>query len=234
MEETNPQSQAHVHPQSQDYAQAHVHPQSQDYAQAHVHPQSQDYAQAHSNVHPQSQIKPKSRDDKLELLKEPCPPFSLFGQFYIGYCIDVYDGDTCTVNIHSITGNNQWKIRMLGYDSPERKTKNANEKKYALAAREMLMELIYKKYVVIECGEWDKYGRLLGTVFIKPIQSDNNVITTQSCVESDCQCHDVLLNVNRWMLENTPCIPYDGGTKVEIIYNNNNYHPSFLKHFNDI
>lgn len=210
MEETNPQSQAQSHAQSQ----------------------SQDYAQSQSQSHPQ--IKPKSRDDKLELLKEPCPPFSLCGQFYIGYCIDVYDGDTCTVNIHSITGNNQWKIRMLGYDSPERKTKNANEKKYALAAREMLMELIYKKYVVIECGEWDKYGRLLGTIFIKPIQSDNNIITTQSCIESDCQFHDALLNVNRWMLENTPCIPYDGGTKVEIIYNNNDYHPSFLKHLNDI
>lgn len=118
--------------------------------------------------------------------------FTLKGKTFIAKCIDVYDGDSITV-IFKFNGEyQQFKVRMLGYDSPELRTKNQNEKEYALEAKRVLSDQILNRTFKLECSEFDKYGRLLGVVYIDGI------------------------NVNEWMVRMHYGIPYTGGTKQKI------------------
>jgi endonuclease YncB( thermonuclease family) len=161
-------------------------------------------------------------------LQNPCKPFSLEGQSCLGYCVKAYDGDTCTINIHTHVGNNEWKVRLSGFDAPELKTKNSEEKKHGIACRDMLLELIHNKYVIVRCEKFEKYGRLLANVFIRAVVNSDDEIKTDSCTIDDVLKVD-LLNVNQWMLKYTPCVPYDGGTKAEIVYKRT-FHPAYLCH----
>ena len=89
---------------------------------------------------------------------------------------------------------------MEGYDSPEMRPSKSNpnrdaEKKAALESKNYLKNLIQKnpeQLIYIECGDFDKYGRLLGTLYLK--QNDNN-------------------SVNQMMIDNKHGYIYNGGTK---------------------
>tara|TARA_B110000208_G_C11786240_1_gene435736 strand:- start:186 stop:647 length:462 start_codon:yes stop_codon:yes gene_type:complete len=92
------------------------------------------------------------------------------------YCkvIDIYDGDTITVAIKLNNKIFKHKVRMYGYDTPELKPRKniPNRNKIienAKYTKKILEELILNKIVVIriERPTWDKYGRLLGTIFTK-------------------------------------------------------------------
>lgn len=108
--------------------------------------------------------------------------------------VHIYDGDTIHVVIIMNNKSCKWKVRMLGYDSPEMKPPLAQENredeiKAARAARDALSDWILDKIVDIEFGEFDKYGRPLGTVYVNGI------------------------NMNEWMVDNRYGVPYYGGTK---------------------
>jgi endonuclease YncB( thermonuclease family) len=49
----------------------------------------------------------------------------------------------------------------MGINCPEIKTKDSEEKKLGLAARDRLRVLIADQVVLLQCYGWDKYGRLL-------------------------------------------------------------------------
>lgn len=74
---------------------------------------------------------------------------------------DVYDGDTFTAMCIQKGRIVRWRCRMYGYDSPELKTKNEEEKQAAIAAREFLKTLLPKRSFRAECIGLDKYGRML-------------------------------------------------------------------------
>ena len=163
----------------------------------------------------------------------PCQRFSLAQQTYWAYCTEAYDGDTCTLNVRTSVGDHEWKVRLEGLDAPERKTDDPLEKQHALACRQMLLDLIGHKYVVVACGAFEKYGRLLATVWVRRGASDRRTMRTESCSEADVitfrptAASDALwINVNRWLLDHTPCVPYTGKTKVPISYNGL-YHPHY-------
>ena len=126
----------------------------------------------------------------LRTTKENTEKFSLDGTRVIAKCVDVYDGDSITV-VFKFNGKfQQFSIRMAGYDTPEVRTKNELEKEYGLRAKQALSDKVLDKLIWINCGEFDKYGRLLGT------------ITTMDG-----------LNINNFMTANRYGYPYDGGTK---------------------
>ena len=172
-------------------------------------------------------------------LQDNCPAFSLEGQVNLAYCIKVYDGDTPTLNIKSSIGTHKWRVRMLGFDAPELKTDDPAEKLHALACRDMLNELIGSKICVIQCQAWEKYGRLLGDIYIRTLEQSDTSIRTDSCSEIDIECKDTsrlshLLNVGQWMLKWTPCVPYDGGHKTKCEFEAltlTSYHPAYQKHY---
>lgn len=185
----------------------------------------------HSNI-PLTIPSTISSTSSLENLVKKCADFSLSGEKCIGYCVKAYDGDTCTVNIQTKIGDHQWKVRLLGFDAPEIKTKNIEEKIHALACRDTLLELIGEKFCVVECHQFEKYGRLLGTLYIRQLLENTYTVSTQSCEKEDLNTkNQLLLNVNQWMLQHTPCVAYDGGTKEKITYDLTLYHPVYLKHY---
>lgn len=85
--------------------------------------------------------------------------------------ITVIDGDTVKLNRiklgFNISLTNQI-IRIKGIDSPESRTKDLEEKKYGLMAKNRLIELLTPNSLLISFeGSHDKYGRISGD-FIVP------------------------------------------------------------------
>lgn len=108
--------------------------------------------------------------------------------------VNVYDGDTCNGVIFYNFKFCKFKIRMHGYDSPELKPLKSKENREleienAKKSKNALSDLILNKIVKLHCGKFDKYGRLLGTIYINKI------------------------NINDWMVENNFGYKYYGGTK---------------------
>tara|TARA_B100001027_G_C16208199_1_gene303855 strand:- start:133 stop:573 length:441 start_codon:yes stop_codon:yes gene_type:complete len=99
--------------------------------------------------------------------------FSLEGQTKLCKVVSVYDGDTCNVVFDHNGVINRWNVRMNGYDTPEmrpsKKLPNRDEiKQKAILSRDFLKSLIFnnEQLVYLKCGKFDKYGRLLGDIYI--------------------------------------------------------------------
>ena len=130
---------------------------------------------------------------------------SLENEDKIGKVVSVYDGDTIKVVFPLNNKLYKWNCRLGRIDTPELRTKDLTEKKYGYVVRDKLREKILNKVVKIKCGDFDKYGRLLGELFIK---NDNE--------EEE--------SVNQWLIDNKYAFEYDGGTKKswsEYLENNN-------------
>jgi micrococcal nuclease len=129
------------------------------------------------------------------------PYFTFKGQSHICKCVKVYDGDTITVVFDTGIINNdigpyyKHRIRLLGIDTPELRTKNLEEKKMGIAVRDFVRSKVLNKIIRIDCGEFDKYGRLLATVFV-----GNE-------------------NINELLVNMQYAYKYDGGTKQDIFVN---------------
>ena len=111
--------------------------------------------------------------------------FSLDGKKKYCKVVKVYDGDTITINMFLKKKLYQFSVRMFGYNSPEIRTSDPDEKKAGYTARDYLAEQILDKIVFIQCGGFDKYGRLLGEIFlskkdVKSKKSINNLMVEQN------------------------------------------------------
>lgn len=119
--------------------------------------------------------------------------FSLEGETLRGKCVSVYDGDTikCVFPIPNTLDKKlyKWNCRLVRVDTPEIRTKNLKEKEFGKKVRDQLREQILNKIVDLQCGEFDKYGRLLVEVLY-----DGK-------------------NMNDWLIENGYAKKYDGGKK---------------------
>lgn len=118
---------------------------------------------------------------------------SLEGKNKFMKVVDVYDGDTVTVAFR-LNGNNYLhKLRLSGIDSaemrPKRKNSDGSENKYADAEKEHALkgkrrmeELCLNKTVYVSCDKWDKYGRLMGTIFPKSYStiSINDIMVSEN------------------------------------------------------
>ena len=101
------------------------------------------------------------------------PHFTFKDKVIIAKPCDIYDGDTFSICFKLGNEIVKWKCRCLGYDSPEMKPslKNPNrekEKELALLAKQRLVQLLSSNasgLVRVVCGDFDKYGRILGTVY---------------------------------------------------------------------
>lgn len=86
--------------------------------------------------------------------------------FYEGEIVRVVDGDTVIVDCS--LGFGMWKknlkLRLLGIDTPEKRTRNLKEKALGIKATERMKELCGKKICFIS-HSLDKYGRSLARPF---------------------------------------------------------------------
>ena len=110
----------------------------------------------------------------------------------------VVDGDTIDVNLD--LGFNIWhkaRVRMLGIDTPESRTRNLDEKALGLASKKRLKELLKGQKVKIATSKEGKgkFGRILADVIT--IDKEGN--------ETNC---------NNQLIEEGHARPYFGGTKI--------------------
>ena len=105
------------------------------------------------------------------------------------------------------------RVRLLGIDTPESRTRNANEKVYGLLSKKHLKEWVHWAImsdrddieIQIRCPEKDsrgKFGRILGEVWV-------------NCTEDGNEFNG-WTNVNKWMCENGYAVGYWGQNKADV------------------
>lgn len=115
--------------------------------------------------------------------------FSLNDLFSESRIVSIYDGDTCTCILPVDKKFYKFNVRLAEIDTCEITSKNSDNKQLALEARKRLCQLISPDFdqmdlniskkdlieklnkkcytIKIKCGEFDKYGRLLGWLYNK-------------------------------------------------------------------
>ena len=110
----------------------------------------------------------------------------------------VVDGDTIDVNIDlGFDIRHAARVRMMGIDTPESRTRNLEEKAMGLASKARLKELLKGKKIKIETSKEGKgkFGRILADVIA--FDKDGTEI-----------------NCNKQLIEEGHARPYFGGKKV--------------------
>ena len=109
--------------------------------------------------------------------------FDFNNKTFICKCIDVYDGDSITVIFYLFNDYYKFKIRLAGIDTPEIRTKDIEEKKNGLIARDFLRTKILNKICKIECKKNDKYGRVLAYIYVNDENINTLLISKKYAVE---------------------------------------------------
>lgn len=151
----------------------------------------------------------------LEVNYKTVPKFSLNGSTMLGVVVDCYDGDTCTIAMMFHAEILTFRCRLLGIDTPELATQST--KSAGLLARNALINMVsvqafsdvnasredvrkhlqvHRRLMKVECGDWDKYGRLLVTLYVH----DGSNRRGSSC--------------NQKLIDGGYAKEYDGGRKV--------------------
>tara|TARA_B100002003_G_scaffold239560_1_gene259062 strand:+ start:427 stop:876 length:450 start_codon:yes stop_codon:yes gene_type:complete len=121
--------------------------------------------------------------------------------------VRVVDGDTVDVDID--LGFGTWmkkqRIRLYGIDTPESRTRDLEEKKYGIMAKEIVKKYIPEGSTQILRTKKDKagkYGRILGEFVVAELATSRTAP------------HGVTLN--KWMIENHYGVTYTGQSKDDI------------------
>ena len=115
--------------------------------------------------------------------------------------VKIIDGDTVDVDID--LGFGVWmhkeRVRLYGIDTPESRTRDLDEKKYGLIAKDMItkfMPVDSFQTLITQKDKSGKYGRILGKFKV----NDGN--------------YDIILN--DWMITNHHAVAYYGQSKEDI------------------
>ena len=102
----------------------------------------------------------------------------------------VVDGDTVDVDID--LGFGVWlhkeRVRIYGIDTPESRTRDLEEKKYGLAAKEFVKEFVRDKggsNIVLRTRKYDakgKFGRILGDIIVDNVSMSDTMIKEHHAV----------------------------------------------------
>lgn len=88
---------------------------------------------------------------------------------YNAICTRVIDGDTVDARVD--LGFNVWiecRVRLMGIDAPETRTRNLEEKRFGLRTKQYLKSLMdgVGGHFILKSHGVGKYGRCLGTIYI--------------------------------------------------------------------
>ena len=109
--------------------------------------------------------------------------------------IKVVDGDTIDVVFDlGFSLFKKERVRLAGIDTPETRTRNLEEKKLGLEAKEKVsFELAHAKKIVCKTEKEGKYGRILGWIYLNEAAS----------------------SLNEYLIAQGYAWEYDGGTKIK-------------------
>lgn len=110
--------------------------------------------------------------------------------------VKVVDGDTVDVDIDLGFGMSYKKqrVRMLGIDTPESRTRDLVEKKFGKASKKHLKSILEQGGIQLVSHDKGKFGRILGELFIG----------------------DSSYSINQQMIDEHYAVAYTGGNKEEI------------------
>ena len=116
----------------------------------------------------------------------------------------VVDGDTIDVTID--LGFSVWKkmrVRMEGINTPESRTRDLEEKKRGLAAKDRLKSILEfnNNECILKVSGVGKYGRALATVLVEslsPLNGEDGI---------------TLIDVNKQLIEEGHAVEYWGGKR---------------------
>ena len=142
------------------------------------------------------------------LLQQSCktPKFSLEDGVYLAKCVKCYDADTIHVVIKYKDTYTRFCCRLLGIDTAEIRSKDPDEKIFAKGSRDYLRDLILDKLVVIKCGVFDKYGRLLIHLYSTTCQEETELEKIGLVWED---------SLNYQLVTQGHAYQYGGGTKLK-------------------
>ena len=89
------------------------------------------------------------------------------GSWITGRVVGVHDGDSITLLVE---GNRQLKVRLESIDAPELGQEYGNNAKAALS------ELVFGKTVQVYATGQDKYGRMLGWVYVSKLNANLELV----------------------------------------------------------
>lgn len=119
----------------------------------------------------------------------------------------VVDGDTVDVDID--LGFGVWmhkeRVRIMGIDTPESRTKDLVEKSYGLQAKEFMKYLLpigSSQIIKTQKDKTGKFGRILGDFIIEYKDKNNNYSEKMA---------------SYIMIENFHAVPYKGQSKDDLI-----------------
>lgn len=133
--------------------------------------------------------------------------FTFDGTICKAKVVDTYDCDTVTIVFYWYGRPIKDSFRMYGYDSPEIKPLKSIENRdlhirAGLHAKEFMKNLVLHKLVWIKFCKEEKYGRLMGNMYLIDPESTSYFKGTEVCV-------------NQLMISNGLGKPYNGGHKKE-------------------
>ena len=113
----------------------------------------------------------------------------------------VIDGDTVDIDID--LGFEVWlknqRVRLYGVDTPESRTRDKEEKKYGLAAKQFVENFLDDKWLILQTETYDatgKFGRILGSLYRTTNYADQSL--------------------NEYLIEKHHAVPYYGQSKEDI------------------
>ena len=107
--------------------------------------------------------------------------------------VRVVDGDTVDLMINlGFELFTKKRVRLYGIDAPETRTRDLIEKKAGLKTKERLLQLILghevdldRARVDLESHDWDKYGRVLGTLWVGDLNVNRQLVVEGYAKEYD-------------------------------------------------
>ena len=120
----------------------------------------------------------------------------------------VIDGDTIDVDIDlgfSVVLKKQ-RVRLMGIDTPESRTKDLEEKKFGKASKAYLKELLSRGNVSLISHDKGKFGRILGELWVHSVDNEGHPVfenRTKFCV-------------NAQMINDNHAVAYSGENKDDV------------------
>ena len=112
----------------------------------------------------------------------------------------VIDGDTIDANIDlGFDISTKKRIRFMGINTPESRTRDLEEKAKGLAAKDRVKQLLEgAKEITLQSHGVGKYGRCLGELFIDMVDGQEKL---------------TLESVNELLIKEGHAVEYDGGKR---------------------
>ena len=136
---------------------------------------------------------------------------------YNGTLVKVLDGDTidCFIDL-GFNLKTKKRIRYMGIDTWESRTRDLEEKAKGLKAKARNKELLEGGVFKLKSFGTGKFGRVLGEVFVDPALVGEHITECISNPDSKIDLdHDGWVSVNDILIEEGHAYEYYGGTKKD-------------------